>query len=46
MCRYPRSCKRAGFDFLLRFPKIRQELQILRDLGLLTFLGQGSYSLR
>lgn len=27
-------------------PKIRQQLQVLRDLGLLTFLGDGSYSLR
>ena len=27
-------------------PKIRQQLQILRDLGLLDFLGGGSYRLR
>jgi len=26
-------------------PKIRQQLQILRDLGLLEFLGGGSYRL-
>ena len=26
-------------------PKIRQQLQVLRDLGLLTFLGDGSYHL-
>ena len=26
--------------------KIRQQLQVLRDLGLLTFLGSGSYRLR
>jgi type II restriction enzyme len=26
-------------------PKIRQQLQVLRDLGLLTFLGNGSYRL-
>jgi type II restriction enzyme len=26
-------------------PKIRQQLQVLRDLGLLTFLGDGSYRL-
>lgn len=26
-------------------PKIRQQLQVLRDLGLLTFLGSGSYRL-
>jgi type II restriction enzyme len=26
-------------------PKIRQQLQVLRDLGLLTFLGSGSYGL-
>jgi type II restriction enzyme len=26
-------------------PKIRQQLQVLRDLGLLTFLGDGSYQL-
>jgi type II restriction enzyme len=25
--------------------KIRQQLQVLRDLGLLTFLGSGSYRL-
>ena len=24
-------------------PKIRQQLQVLRDLGLLTFLGGGAY---
>ena len=27
-------------------PKIRQQLQILRDLGLLTFLGHGNYRLK
>jgi type II restriction enzyme len=27
-------------------PKIRQQLQVLRDLGLLTFLGDGSYRLQ
>jgi type II restriction enzyme len=27
-------------------PKIRQQLQVLRDLGLLEFLGKGSYRLR
>ncbi len=27
-------------------PKIRQQLQILRDLGLLTFLGNGHYTLK
>ena len=27
-------------------PKIRQQLQILRDLGLLDFLGKGAYRLR
>ena len=27
-------------------PKIRQQLQVLRDLGLLEFLGSGSYCLR
>ena len=27
-------------------PKIRQQLQVLRDLGLLEFLGQGSYRFR
>lgn len=27
-------------------PKIRQQLQVLRDLGLLTFLGGGSYRMR
>jgi len=27
-------------------PKIRQQLQVLRDLGLLDFLGSGSYCLR
>lgn len=26
-------------------PKIRQQLQFLRDLGLLTFLGSGEYPL-
>ena len=26
-------------------PKIRQQLQVLRDLGLLEFLGSGSYRL-
>jgi len=26
--------------------KIRQQLQVLRDLGLLEFLGSGSYRLR
>jgi type II restriction enzyme len=26
-------------------PKIRQQLQVLRDLGLITFLGGGSYSM-
>jgi len=26
-------------------PKIRQQLQILRDLGFLEFLGDGSYRL-
>ena len=26
-------------------PKIRQQLQVLRDLGLLTFLGDGRYRL-
>jgi len=26
-------------------PKIRQQLQVLRDLGLLEFLGGGAYSL-
>lgn len=26
-------------------PKIRQQLQVLRDLGLLDFLGDGSYRL-
>ena len=26
-------------------PKIRQQLQVLRDLGLLDFLGGGSYRL-
>jgi len=25
-------------------PKIRQQLQVLRDLGLLTFIGKGKYS--
>ena len=40
-------------DFLARLhphnshirPKIRQQLQVLRDLGLLTFLGDGTYHL-
>jgi type II restriction enzyme len=27
-------------------PKIRQQLQVLRDLGLITFLGNGTYRLR
>ncbi len=27
-------------------PKIRQQLQVLRDLGLLTFLGNGTYALQ
>ena len=27
-------------------PKIRQQLQVLRDMGLLTFLGRGRYRLR
>jgi type II restriction enzyme len=27
-------------------PKIRQQLQVLRDLGLLQFLGGGDYRLR
>jgi hypothetical protein len=27
-------------------PKIRQQLQVLRDLGLVSFLGGGSYCLR
>ena len=27
-------------------PKIRQQLQVLRELGLLDFLGQGTYGLR
>jgi type II restriction enzyme len=27
-------------------PKIRQQLQVLRDVGLIEFLGKGVYSLR
>jgi hypothetical protein len=27
-------------------PKTQQQLQVLRDLGILTFLGNGSYRLR
>ena len=42
---YARSAELARLHPRNRFvrPKIRQQLQILRDLGLLEFLGRGRY---
>ncbi len=39
------TCGVAFFDFNLNFWEIRQQLQVLRDLGLLEFLAPGSYRL-
>jgi hypothetical protein len=43
---HPSSIPTSSFCFLVSsFQIIRQQLQVLRDLGLLSFLGSGSYRL-